>query len=295
MPWQQLTITANSNQSEKIVETLTDLGALSVSLLDAGDDAIFQIELNDAPLWSQVNVIALFEHGTDLHSVLKAAENELQQMFEHSMQTIGDQDWVRETQKLFPAQCYGNKLWVIPAWEAEQHHKNPAVIIDPGLAFGNGNHATTSLCLTWLAEHDINQQAVLDLGCGSGILSLATLALGAEKVWAIDHDPQAIQSTQQNRALNTFANENNCKVHDDKHLPNTQVDLVIANILAQTLIQLADTIIQHCRPNGSIILSGILQSNAGDVIEVYEKHARLETMQVRDEWVLLEFIKYPQP
>src|SRR3990167_6340860 len=197
--WQQLEITTHANYAEEIADLLNEHGALSVSFNDAGNQALFQLTPDDTPLWSQTKITALFLQTVNIELILQHIKQSTSHtMMDYQISTLQDQDWVRQTQQNFPPQCFSEILWVIPSWCNSNHYGNHTIKIDPGLAFGTGTHPTTALCLEWLAQHPPRDMTVIDFGCGSGILSLAALAMGAKEVYAIDHDPQALQATKNN-------------------------------------------------------------------------------------------------
>lgn len=288
--WQQLEITSPEHYAEQIAELLNELAALSVSLVDAGDQPLFQLEPNQTPLWQHTKILALFNPETDLNPIIKIIEQHIPAELEFTYTVLGEQDWVRKTQENFPPQCYNNSLWVIPSWCESSQFTGTIITIEPGLAFGTGTHPTTNLCLTWLAKNPPRELAVIDFGCGSGILAIAALALGAKKAYAIDHDPQALLATKNNAKLNAFIADK-LTITDNNTLPNCQTSLIIANILSAPLITLAPIITNLCAPNAKLILSGLLTGETEQVSAAYLENFTVNKVETLEEWALIELTR----
>ncbi len=190
----------------------------------------------------------------------------------------------------FQPRLFGEQFWVCPTWADVPHPNQPHIILDPGLAFGTGSHPTTALCLEWLANHPPINLRVVDYGCGSGILAISALKLGANQVWAVDIDPQALEATIENALRNELYSPL-IEVRTPEQLSNEPVDLVMANILAKPLIELADSLLSLLKPKGKIILSGILTEQMEQVMLAYAAHVQWEKPMVQEDWVLLEGIK----
>jgi ribosomal protein L11 methyltransferase len=285
--WLQIHIALESDQAEETSNDLFEkLGALAVTINPAEDYPLFQYLPGQMPLWNKLVITALFAEHTDPRSIL----NKLTgcQLIHHEI--LEEKDWVHETQKNFPAKCFASQLWVIPSWDKDPY-PDPKIYIDPGLAFGTGTHPTTSLCLAWLADNPTINKTVIDFGCGSGILSLAACTLGANTVYAIDHDEQAILATQQNCALNDRMNEK-LIVGTDAILPHDfQADVVIANILAKPLLALYPILLKHTKNGGTLVLSGLLESDYLTILDCYQVGFRLTETQLDNDWLRLVFIK----
>lgn len=286
MPYLQITIQTTQAEADRMADTLMTLDALSVSLLDASDEPLFQMTPEENPLWTQVNIRALFPDATSPRSVITTLKTALgyTDPIIYKIEKLGDQDWVRLTQQHFQPQCHADRFWVYPSWHDCEDNQAPHIRIDPGLAFGTGTHETTALCLAWLATHDITDQTVIDYGCGSGILSIAALTLGAKQVYATDHDAQAIEATQNNAALNPACNTHNLIVSQPP--PNTTIkaDVIIANILANPLITLAATLTQHSHPETQLVLSGILNHEITAVTQAYADQWQVVDIADNKEW-----------
>lgn len=291
MSYIKLSITTNPNHAETLSETLMELGALSVSLQDAEDEPIFQIQPGETPLWAKTKVDALFESTTTIETIIKALQAEHNELsnIDFNIEKIEDQDWVRITQQHFHPTKFGKHLWICPAWETVDDSSETIVKIDPGLAFGTGTHPTTALCLAWLDAHPPKNKTVIDYGCGSGILSLAALALEANHVYAVDHDDQALIATKNNAELNAFYHPDRLTVLPPKDCNNIKADLIIANILANPLIELAPTLIDLLNSDGTLVLSGILDKEVERVAAAYETQCHREESVIENGWVRLVF------
>lgn len=271
MPWQQLHLNVQKAISDDLEEWLENHGALSTTVSAArNDEAILEPLPGSQPLWEHCKISALFEEQTDLASIIETLPNVFDLAAKPQLEYLEDQEWERVCQKDFKPMQYGETLLVCPSWEEEPKHW-PGVIIrlDPGLAFGTGTHPTTAMCLDWLAKHPPTQNLVIDYGCGSGILTLAALKLGARHVWSIDLDPQALLATEQNLEKNDIG-VGNCYAVPPEGLPPVQADLLVANILASPLIELAPTLAQCLKPAGTLVLSGILDTQVEAVKAAYQ-------------------------
>ncbi len=287
MPWLQLHLTVTKEQAPLLELLLENLGALSVTLLDAADEPMLEPAPGETPLWSHTRVTGLFEGNTDpdqLRSQLDQALNtDTSRQLE--LEVLEDQAWERAWLDHFQPLQFGKRLWICPT--GKQIDAADAVIIklDPGLAFGTGTHPTTALCLEWLDAADIQGKTVIDYGCGSGILAIAALKLGAAKVIAVDHDPQAIIASNSNAEINQVS-ERLLAVSSEDFQPQ-QAHVVMANILANILEELASSISELAKPGGQLVLSGILQDQADRVIEAYNEF-NFDTPVLREGWVRLQ-------
>lgn len=286
--WQKLIIVASPNDSEKITDILEELGALAITFEADDAEEIFEPELGTTPLWQKTRVIALFDQNSDIQQVIS---NVKQILFPHtitnfSIESIAEQDWQRVCTDAFKPVCIANKLWICPSWHDLPDDDKAIVALDPGLAFGTGAHPTTALCLNWLAEKITQGQQVIDYGSGSGILAIAALKLGAKECWAVDNDPQALESTLENARRNHIA-EQQLQAVLPEDLPQLQTDILIANILANPLIELAPKLGKLIKPGGKIALSGILHYQIKQVMEAYKPLFTFNVPEIKDEWALL--------
>lgn len=290
MAWLSLKIEADENIADLLSDTLLDLGAISVSIEDAHaetpqEQALFG-EPGDPPpgIWHQNIVNALFSEDTAAQDVMQS----LQQAtglhgFSYSIDTVAEQDWVRATQSQFEPIQISNRLWIVPTWHEAPQADALNIALDPGLAFGTGSHPTTHLCLAWLEEHIRQPLTVLDYGCGSGILAIAAKKLGAGEVIGTDIDAQAIASSQYNSQQNDVA----AAFYLPDQLPPVEADIVVANILSSALTVLAPALATACKKGGRIAMSGILQSQAEQVAEVYAEWFDMDAPVTMEGWVLL--------
>jgi len=285
MPWLQLRVAVTPQQAACLEQALADLGALSVTLMDAADQPIFEPDLGTTPLWQHSQLLALFEEDTDqalLQQQLQQLDKNLKPQFEH----LPDQDWQRHCMDSFQPLKIGKKLWIVPSWHQPPEPEALNLLLDPGLAFGTGSHPTTALCLQWLEAAELEGRRVLDFGCGSGILALAALRLGAGEVMATDIDPQALEATRDNAERNDLNTE--ClKLYLPEQLPAEPVDVLIANILAAPLQQLAGQFAQFLPSGGKIALSGILGEQAEAVLNAYSQDFEMASPVEQDGWILL--------
>jgi ribosomal protein L11 methyltransferase len=290
MPWLELQLQVSEHIAESIGELLSELGALSVSFHDAGDQPLYEPAPDTQPLWQQTKVHGLFTMETNLDEIVKQLQTHLGSTnnLPYQIIHIEDKDWQKEYQNNTKAICITNRLWICPSWDTVTiPEDNPAIVhLDPGLAFGTGSHATTRLCLEWLAKHLTRSSLVIDYGCGSGILAIAALKLGAQKVYAIDIDAQALQATH-NNALRNDLSDNLLITALPENLPEMQADLLIANILALPLIELAAKFAKLLKPGGEIVLSGILSEQHEMILSAYEDNFDLREYVELDGWLCL--------
>jgi ribosomal protein L11 methyltransferase len=263
---------------------LTLAGAETIALRDAADDPVFEPEPSTAPLWPRVTLQALFGIDSDLtplREVLAAALPEAAV----TVETLPESAWQPSLQQAVKARPIGARLWLAPADDECGPDDRITVRIHMGLAFGTGEHPTTALCLDWLERHITAGSTLLDYGCGSGILALAALALGAGRAFAVDNDNQALIATRANAELNGVAER--LAVAAPDALPEIGVDVLAANILAGPLVELAPTFARLVRPGGRVVLSGILEQQAAQVAAAYAPHFGALEHAARDGWVLL--------
>lgn len=283
MPWIQITLNTDAQYVDILSEHLTALGALAITLQDAADQPLYEPPVHTTPLWQRTRVVGLFAGDTDsaqLQAQLHSQLTDLPLPTCH-IEVLADQDWCRAyLAELKPLQL-GQRLWICPSWYTPLEPDAVNIMLDPGLAFGTGHHPTTALCLEWLEQHDsaLNGQTWLDYGCGSGILAIAAIKLGAEQVWVVDNEPQALLATQANAEKNAVA------AHIHLGLPSQKVDGILANILAEPLMTLAPRLVHAVRQQGIIVLSGILAEQAEVVIQHYQPYCALIDVVERQHWI----------
>ena len=287
MEWRQLVMKLDSLDADLLESALLSSGARSVTLTDAGDDPVLEPAPGETPLWKDTNVTALYGADADFDSIREYLMEALglDRLPDHRIEILADRVWEREWLSRFGPMQFGDRLWVVPGDATVAAEDAVVVRLDPGLAFGTGTHPTTALCLEWLDGLDLVGAHVFDFGCGSGILGVAALKLGAAIVVASDIDAQAVTATRQNAARNEIAE----RLRVSTGMPDAaqQFDVVVANILAGTLIDHADTIAGLARPLGRVALSGILSGQRDQVIEAFGQSVTWEASASRDGWVIL--------
>ncbi len=289
MPFLQLNFDSPP-EPEALESACFAAGALSVTLTDAADAPIFEPPLDTTPLWPRVRLGALFDARADRHRIVGSITEILGAMPpEHAFVEIADKAWEREWLVDFKPMRFGSRLWVCPHDQQAPAHDAIVVRLDPGLAFGTGTHQTTALCLEWLdGAAPLTGKTVIDFGCGSGILAIAAVKLGASRALAVDHDPQALLATQENAERNAVS----AKIHTlaaPAALP--QADVLLANILARPLIELAGEIQSWVKPNGDALLSGILAEQADAVAAAYTPWFKVVAPVRRDDWIRLHGVR----
>ena len=285
MPWLQIRLAITPDQAAPLEDQLLELGAVSVTFMDAEDQPIFEPDLGTTPLWTNTHLLALFEADTDADALL--AHLQLLRggvLPAHQVEHIEDQDWERSWMDNFQPMRFGRRLWIVPSWHQAPEPDAVNLLLGPGLAFGTGTHPTTALCLEWLDGQELAGCRVLDFGCGSGILGIAALLLGAASALGTDIDPQALEASRDNAARNGLP-ATAFPVYLPEHLPQQAVDVVAANILAGPLVQLAPTITALVKPGGRLALSGILAEQAEEVRAAYAGAFDLDPTAVKDGWV----------
>jgi ribosomal protein L11 methyltransferase len=291
MAWQSLELTVSAEHAETWSDTLLECGASSVSIADAAAGTVEEKPLYGEPgmavppAWNLSVVAALFPPDADVAARLAdgAAQIGVESIPAHRLLQVADQDWVRLTQAQFTPIEVSQRLWIVPSWHACPDPSAIAIILDPGLAFGTGSHPTTRLCLQWLDSAIRGGEMVLDYGCGSGILAIAALKLGARRALGVDIDRQAIVAATENAARNRVAAE----FIDTGAPADIDADIVIANILANPLKLLAPILRAHCRLGGTLVLSGILEAQAADVTAAYDDNFALAIAGRDEGWVML--------
>lgn len=292
MPWQQLRVRATEAGATDVEDLLAELGAVSVTLQDGEDQPVFQIDPGTTPIWDTTEVVGLFEQDADMAQVVDALR-------EHGgiaedepviVELVEDTDWERVCMQDFKPMQFGRRVWICPSWEEPPVPDAVNILLDPGLAFGTGTHPTTALCLEWLDNQALQDALVIDYGCGSGILAIAAVLLGARQAIAIDNDPQAILASESNRALNGIA-ASQMPVYLPGAADHPQADVLVANILSGPLEQLTPVIAALVRPGGKLILSGVLSLQTQSLMDSYHPYFEMLAPVTRDEWVRVEGIR----
>ena len=293
MPWIQVKLNATSENAELISDMLVEeTGALSVTFLDAKDSPIFEPLPGETRLWGETDIVALYDAETDMDLVITQlkASTILDDNFAYKVEQLEDKDWEREWMDNFHPMKFGERLWICPSWREIPEPDAINVMLDPGLAFGTGTHATTALCLEWLESIDLTGKTVIDFGCGSGILAIAAIKLGAAKVVGIDIDPQAITASKDNATRNGVADQLALFLPQDQP-ENLVADVVVANILAAPLRELSSIITAHVKPGGALAMSGVLDTQANNVASYYSDNFTLDAIAEQQEWCRISGIK----
>ena len=292
MNWIQLRMTVEQSYVAELDDLLFENQALSVTCQDAEDKPILEPGVGEMPLWDKVLVIALYEGTIETKQIQEELEKSSlwNQVHTSRWETLEDKEWIRAWMEDYHPMQFGKRLWICPSWEKAPDPDAVNIFLDPGLAFGTGTHPTTALCLAWLDENIKAGQQLIDYGCGSGILAVAALKLGASTVLGIDYDPQALLATRDNAQRNGIA-ENQLEVVLPKDAKAFQADGVVANILAETLRELADSISSQVKQNGWLAMSGILEHQAESLIAQYSQWFYMNEPVIMGEWVLLSGTK----
>lgn len=285
MDWLRVTLDTDHDQTDAVSEALEAAGAGAVTLEDAGDQPILEPGPGETPLWEYVRVVGLFTADSDVAAITRQLEQQLPTdiMTSLRIEPLEDRDWSRVWMERFTPMCFGERVWIIPSWCDAPDANAVNILLDPGLAFGTGTHPTTSLCLQWLDAHPPEGKTVMDYGCGSGILAIAAGKLGAAEVWAIDNDPQALQATRDN------AERNQVKVQPGLpgQIPDMRFDVVIANILAGPLVELAPRLCSLLKPGGQLVISGLLPEQQTSMCTAYQACCPLTEATGQDGWLRL--------
>ena len=291
MPWLELSLTIRAEQQPRVEEALDDLGALSVTLQDADaetpdEQAIFEPGVGELPLWPTITLNALFEADSDRRGLSEALSELLPWLEPDQLQfrDVADQDWERAWMDQFKPMPFGQRLWIYP-WNIEPPDDQDIVVVrlDPGLAFGSGTHPTTALCLAWLDSLDLQGKRVIDFGCGSGILAIAALKLGAASAVGVDNDPQALIASADNAERNAVADRLTVYLPEDAKAD--PADVFIANILAGPLGELAPTFAAAAKPGAPFAISGILQGQQDELLARYAEWFDELRVDTQEDWV----------
>ena len=291
MAWLQLKLLSQADEAERLSDLLTEVGAVSVTFVDAADQPLFEPLPGETPLWEQTLVTGLFSAEVNTEALI----GELQRHWgdtplpAYRWEGLEDQDWERVWLEHFRPMPFGERLWIIPTGFTPPDAEAVNIHLDPGLAFGTGTHPTTAMCLRWLDRHPPGGQSVIDYGCGSGILAIAAARLGASHVIATDIDPQALLATNDNAEQNGVANV--IETCLPGAMPQVTVDLLLANILAGPLQQLAIDFARYTRPGGELLLAGLLEPQADALMQHYSQWFDIRVDQQVENWVCLHGVR----
>lgn len=285
--WIQIKIRTTNSFSDAVAELLEQLGALAVSYTDAEDSPILEPKPGERRLWPNTEVTGLLDKGTDPEPILAKLKAILGDHIPMAATHLEDKNWIRAWMDQFKPLKFGSHLWICPSWLKVEEENSVVVMLDPGLAFGTGTHPTTALCLSYLDSLDLKDKLVLDYGCGSGILAIAALKLGAKKAMGVDIDEQALQASLENAKRNDVDDRLELVMGTDKKLELPKSQITVANILAGPLAQLEPVIADLTASGGLLALSGILTEQADEVIEAYSKDFIMNKVKDKDGWALL--------
>ncbi|WP_323972862.1 50S ribosomal protein L11 methyltransferase [Aeromonas hydrophila] len=286
MPWIQIRINATAKTADKVSNMLLGRGAQAVTFMDAKDVPVYEPMPGETPLWGETEVMGLFDAETDPAPTIAFFQQIFGEDVGYKVEQLEDKDWVREWMDHFHPMQFGERLWICPSWRDVPNPDAVNVMLDPGLAFGTGTHPTTALCLQWLDGLDLAGKTVVDFGCGSGILGIAALKLGAARVIGIDIDPQAIQASRDNAERNGVADQIELYLPADQP-QDVEADVVVANILAGPLRELAPLIAGHGKAGSLMALSGVLESQAPELEIIYGQWFEMDPTAVKEEWCRL--------
>ncbi len=284
MPWIQLTLKTCRERAEALGDRLIASGAVSITFQDACDNPVFEPLPGETPLWNATYVIGLYEVTTDMKEVIMQLQSSAQpdSDFSYNLEQVDDQNWERACMDSFHPLCFGTRLWICPSWCAVPDPDAVNIMLDPGLAFGTGSHPTTALCLSWLDSLNLAGKTLIDFGCGSGILAISALKLGAVQAMGIDIDPQALEASRDNAGRNGVSER--LTLYDAKNYPVVPADVLVMNILAGPLCDLALVVTTLVKPGGYICLSGLLASQATRVAQAYEAAFTLMPVVEKEGW-----------
>jgi ribosomal protein L11 methyltransferase len=290
--WQQLSLPCPSDQAELLEGILLALGAVSVTFEDAHDQPILEPGVGQTPLWPEVVVSCLFAVDADIPTVLEEAKDFMNwaSIPMYTIKPIMEQAWERAWLEHFKPMRFGSRLWICPSNQEPVDPTAVNIILDPGLAFGTGTHPTTNLCLQWLDQTNLVNRTVIDYGCGSGILGIAAVKLDAQIAHCVDNDPQALIATVDNAQRNGL-NQQQILTYLPDALPLIQTDILVANILAKPLAELAPYFATLLKPGGQFALSGILDEQVEMIKEAYQSDFLIQDIVVLENWVRVSGIK----
>lgn len=287
--WQQLIIDTQAPFAEQFSEQLEALGASSVTFQNQQDEQpLFELKPNDSPLWDKVSVVGLFTQESNLTAILEELHQTLpeQAWLNQRIEPLEDKNWNLAWMDHFEPLRFGHQLWVCPSWKPCPDPQAVSILLDPGMAFGTGYHATTALILEWLTQQNLKHKTVVDYGCGSGILGIAALKLGAKHVMAVDIDPIALETTLDNAQKNHL-NLEQLSTYLPEDCPDYPCDIVFANILAEPLHDLFPVLNHLVKPQALLLLSGIMRNQVDSLMACYSSSFIFEQPIFKEEWALL--------
>ena len=290
MSWLKISFAVKKDQLDIVSEQLEQAGAQAVTIEDAGDHPLFDLLDGEQPVWDSSLITGLFNAEQGLDAVLAELANSIapHTLPDYQVETLADQDWERSWMDRFQPMQYGSDLWICPTWCEPPDPDATNIMLDPGLAFGSGSHETTRLCMQWLSGQELEGKSVIDYGCGSGILAITALKMGAAHALGVDIDPQALQASRQNAQLNLVSDSLQLELPGNAP-EQSEADIIFANILAGTLIELKSQLLGFRKPQGVLILSGVLQSQKALIINEFEAGNIVQVVSEGD-WLMMSVI-----
>ena len=290
MPWLKISFAVKKAQLDIVSDQLEQAGAQAVTIEDAGDHPLFDQLDGEQPVWGSSLVTGLFNAERGLDAVLAGLANSFapHTLPDYQVETLADQDWERSWMDRFQPMQYGAGLWICPTWCEPPDSDATNIMLDPGLAFGSGSHETTRLCMQWLSAQVLAGKSIIDYGCGSGILAITALKLGAVNALGVDIDPQALLASRKNAELNHVGEKLQLALPENVS-EQIEADIIFANILAGTLLELKSQLLGYRKPHGVLILSGVLQSQKGLIYEAFEAGNSVQVVSEGD-WLMMSVI-----
>ena len=285
--WIEIKLRTTNQMADTVSDLLEQLGAISVSYTDAEDSPILEPKPGERRLWPNTEVTGLLDKGTDPNPIIAKLKAILGDNIPIAATHFQDKNWIRAWMSQFKPLKFGKKLWICPSWLSVEEKDSTVIMLDPGLAFGSGTHPTTSLCLNFLDSYDLKDKEILDYGCGSGILAISALKLGAKSAIGVDIDEQALDASKNNAMRNGVEKMLKLVLGTDKKLNLPKSDLTVANILAGPLTMLEDILKDLTKTGGTIVLSGILVEQAPEVIKAYSRDFKMNNIEEQEGWALL--------
>lgn len=290
MTFLQLRLDTQREQIEELEALLLDSGAVAVTLEDNADQPLLEPGVGETPLWNATRVTGLYPADSDMAAVLRQIPPHLLQPANARVEILEDKDWEREWMQHYRPMRFGQRLWVCPSWLEPPDPLAVNLLLDPGLAFGTGTHPTTALCLQQLDSMALEGRTIVDYGCGSGILAVAALKLGARLALGVDNDPQALAASRENAARNHLGAQRFTVAMPEQVQHQAwaqQADVVIANILAGPLIELSTVLLGFLKPQGTLLLSGLLHNQVEALCTHYGRHLQIAVVGELEGWVCL--------
>lgn len=292
MSWTELKIDTSVQHLEMLSDILSDFGAAAITYIDAKNQPIYEPPPGETPFWENTTIVGLFAADVDTEEIvhhIKALHGD-KIITSWVSEPLKEQVWETAWMDHFEPTRFGERLWICPSWKPVVDPDAVNIMLDPGLAFGTGTHPTTALCLETLSRYDLENKYIIDYGCGSGILAIAAVKLGASHALCVDNDPQALLATQENAHKNQVLDKFDITPADavDEKPEENRADLLIANILANPLIKLLPDFLDLLKVNGDIVLSGILAEQEQEIIEAYSNWFDISRISTSDGWLCIE-------